>query len=71
VGSMVGRSGEVVEMVGRRSLDFCCLQETRWKGDSAKVIEATGKKYTFFWKGGEEKSLEWVFWWRRGGLKRL
>jgi len=30
VGSMVGRSGEVVEMVGRRILDFCCLQETGW-----------------------------------------
>jgi len=52
VGSMVGRSGQVVEMVGRRSLDFCCLQETRWKGDGARVIE---KIYKFFWKGGEEK----------------
>ena len=43
VGSMVGRSGEVVEMVGRRGLDFCCLQETRWKGDGARTIEDAGK----------------------------
>jgi len=54
---MVGRSGQVVEMVGRGSLDFCCLQETRWKGDGARVIEAAGKKYKIFWKDGEEKSL--------------
>src|SRR5206468_11865662 len=32
VGTMVRKSGEVVEMVGRRGLDFCCLQETKWKG---------------------------------------
>lgn len=55
VGSMVGRSGEVVEMVGRRNIDFCCLQETRWRGESARVIEAAGRSYKFFWKGGDEK----------------
>ena len=32
VGTMRGREGEVVEMAGSRRLDFCCLQETRWKG---------------------------------------
>src|SRR5918995_6633188 len=33
VGMMAKRSDEVVEMVGRRKLDFCCLQETKWKGE--------------------------------------
>ena len=32
VGMMQGRSGEVVEVVGRRRLEFCCLQETRKSG---------------------------------------
>ena len=38
VGSLRGRSDEVVEMVGRRNLDFCCLQETRWRGKNARRI---------------------------------
>ena len=25
----------MADMVARRRLDFCCLQETRWKGGSA------------------------------------
>ena len=29
VGTMRGRSGEVVEIVFRRKVDICCLQETR------------------------------------------
>jgi len=33
VGTMVNRSDYVAEMVGRRKLDFCCLQETKWKGE--------------------------------------
>jgi len=54
---MVGRSREVEDVVGRRSLYFCCLPETRWKRDGARVLEAAGKKYQFYWKGGEEESL--------------
>ena len=29
IGSMSGRSGEVIDIVQRRGLDFCCVQETR------------------------------------------
>ena len=32
VSSMVSRSGEVVDALHRRKNDFCCAQETRWKG---------------------------------------
>jgi len=52
VGSMCRRSREVVEMIARRRLDFCCLQETRWKGGSAKIIGSEG--YKFFWMGCKE-----------------
>jgi hypothetical protein len=54
VGTMAGRSGEVVEMVGRRKLDFCCVQETRWKGGSARTMGEEGNRYKFFWMGCEE-----------------
>ena len=47
VGTLRGRSGEVVDMVTRRHLDFCCLQETRWKGASASTIGG----YKIFWMG--------------------
>jgi hypothetical protein len=47
VGTMRGRSGEVVEMAKRRRLDFCCLQETRWKGGSARTLG----DFKFFWIG--------------------
>ena len=50
VGTMRGRSGEVVEMCGRRKLDVCCLQETRWKGSGVRTLG----KYKFFWTGCEE-----------------
>ena len=49
VGSLRGRSDEVVEMVGRRNLDFCCLQETRWRGKNARRIGS----YKIFWSGYE------------------
>jgi hypothetical protein len=44
-------------MVGRRRLDFCCLQETRWRGDSAscvRVLGVAGARYKFFWVGSKE-----------------
>jgi hypothetical protein len=49
---MCKRSREVVEMIARRRLDFCCLQETRWKGGSARTIGSEGHK--FFWMGCKE-----------------
>ena len=35
VSSMVSRSGEVVDALHRRKIDFCCAQETRWKCEDA------------------------------------
>src|SRR5277367_796265 len=54
VGTMSKSSGEIVEMMYRRGLDFCCLQETRWKGESARKLGGDGKGYKFFWKGCKE-----------------
>ena len=50
VGTMKGRDGEVVDMAARRRLDFCCLQETGWKGEGARSFGG----YKFFWMGCEK-----------------
>jgi hypothetical protein len=50
VGTMKGRSAEIAAMLKDRRLDFCCLQETRWRGGSAREIAG----YKFFWIGCDE-----------------
>ena len=39
-----------MDMLKRRFLDFCCLQETRWKGGSARTFGGC----KLFWIGCEE-----------------
>ena len=42
-------------MVGRRKLDVCCLQETRWKGGSARMLRVDcSARYKLFWSGCEK-----------------
>ena len=38
VGMLKGREGEVVDMAKRSGLDFCCLQESRWKSGGAREM---------------------------------
>ena len=38
VSSMVDRSAEVVDALHKRKIDFCCVQEARWKGESARML---------------------------------
>ena len=48
VGMMSGRCVEVAAMAARRKLDFCCLQETRWRGDGVTMLEGReGAKFKF------------------------
>ena len=56
VGSMKGRSGEVADMAARRRLDFCCLQETRWKGGSVRSHGKEGAMYKFY---GQDVKKGW------------
>ena len=51
VSSMVSRSGEVVDALQRRKIDFCCAQEARWRGESARMLGANGRRCKFFWQG--------------------
>ena len=54
VSSMLSRSGEVVDALHRRKIDFCCAQETRWKGESARMLGANGRRYKLFWQGSNK-----------------
>ena len=47
VGSLRGKDDEVVNMAMEGRLDFCCLQETRWRGDGARKLGT----YKLFWMG--------------------
>ena len=51
VSSMVSRSGEVVDTLHGRKNDFGIAEETRWKGESAKMLGTNGRRYKFFWQG--------------------
>ena len=57
VSSMVSRSVEVVDALHRRKIDFCCAQETRWRGESARMLGANGRRYKFFWQGCNKGSV--------------
>ena len=48
---MLGKTSEVVETVGRRHIDICCIQESGWKGFSARLVSVKGVKYKFTWSG--------------------
>ena len=41
---LVGRSREVVEMLGRRNVNICCLQEVRYRGQGTRVLVAQTNK---------------------------
>ena len=53
---MRGRSNEIVEMLSRRLIDICCVQEARWRGESAQKTAGRNCYYKFFWKGDDSGS---------------
>ena len=57
VGTISGRGNEDAEMLTRRKVDLCCLQETRWREGSARLVKEKYSIYKFFWSGNQ-----WIFW---------
>ena len=51
---MRSREGEVVDMVKRRGLDLCFLQESRWKGGGAIRMG----EYKCYWFGDKNGAGE-------------
>jgi hypothetical protein len=44
VGSLTGKLREIVDTMIRRRVNILCVQETKWKGQKVKEVEATGFK---------------------------
>ena len=63
---MRGREGEVVDIAKRRDLDFCCLQESRWKRGGARVMG----EYKYFLFGVKDGAGGLPFWWPVNGKRR-
>ena len=36
---MSGKWGKISETLKRRYVDICCVQEVRWKGQGARMID--------------------------------
>ena len=50
IGTLKGRSGEVCEVLCRRKVKVCCIQEIRWKGEGSRALQG----YKLIWKGNSE-----------------
>ena len=55
VGTMTGRSREIVEMFRNRKVDIGCIQEVRYKGQGTRVY-GDEEKYKFWWSGSEGRA---------------
>ena len=53
MGTSRDRSVEIVEMLECGPTDFCCLQKTRYKGNSVRVIIGKAAVNKLFWIGNE------------------
>ena len=54
VGTMKGRSREVVSMLKRRHADLCCVQEVRYKNGGSTTVGTGDEKYKLWYSGNEE-----------------
>ena len=52
VGSMTGKSMEIVDVMKRRRIDVLCVQETKWKGNRAREI---GEGYKLIYYGTDTR----------------
>ena len=48
VGLFRGLSSVVIETKSRRGIDLCCIQECRWRGVSARMVEYENCRYKYF-----------------------
>ena len=49
VGTLRGRSSELVEAMSRREIDLRCLQKIKSRGVSTRMIEGKDSRYKCFW----------------------
>lgn len=56
MGTIRDRSGEIAEMLERRSVEICCVHQTRFRGKSLRMISEKAVNYKLF-RIGNEKGL--------------
>lgn len=56
MGSVVGRSREVVEMLAKRRVDICCMHEVQYKRQECKLFGCGEECYKFWWAGEKKKA---------------
>ena len=54
VNTLRGRVYEVVETLSRRKVDVCCIQETRYRGGSYRIIKGKDTRYKLYWSGNDK-----------------
>ena len=57
IGSLTGRLAELVDAMVRRDVSILCVQETKWVGEKARIIEPLGYK---LWYIGRDKNRNGV-----------
>ena len=67
IGTMRGRSSEIVETITRRNIDLCCVQEVRWRGASARHITGRDSRYKFSGLATTKAQVALVCSWLRSG----
>ena len=60
VGTLIGRSAEAEETLGRKNVDICALQEVRYKKEDTKLVN--GGEYNY-------KLCGWVRRWAKEVLQ--
>ena len=54
VNTLRGRRCEVVEMLSRRSIDVCAVQETRYRNGHCCMVTGKDSKYKLYWSGNSK-----------------
>ena len=57
VGSLVGRSAEVVEMLTRRRVDIAGIQEVRYRNSGTRMIKGKSSRFKLFWQGSVTRDV--------------
>ena len=55
VGTLNGKSREIVEVMRRRKIDVMCVQEVRWRGERARKL---GDGYKIYYVGNRVVEME-------------
>ena len=56
VGTMKGRSREIVNMLARRKIMVCCAQEVQYKGHGCRMFGDGEDKYKLWWSGEMDRA---------------